>query len=181
MCRPKYDQRETYNGHKKVHGLKFQSVLTPNGLIPHLYGPVEGRRHDAFMLSESNLLPMLARQHQACGGQAYYLYGDSGYPIREYLISPFRGRLSPEQQSFNSAMSKVRVSVEWGFGKLIQLFAFLDFKKNLKLYKQSVGKAYLVAAILTNAHTCLYGSQTSTKFECQPPTLRQYIANDINA
>jgi len=40
----------------------FQSVITPNGLICHLFGPLEGRRHDAFMLHESGLLQELARK-----------------------------------------------------------------------------------------------------------------------
>ena len=38
--RPGESQRLVYNGHKRVHGLKFQSVVVPNGLIAHLYGPV---------------------------------------------------------------------------------------------------------------------------------------------
>ena len=29
-----------YNGHKRVHGIKFQSVVAPNGLIANLYRPV---------------------------------------------------------------------------------------------------------------------------------------------
>lgn len=29
-----------YNGHKRVHSLKFQSWAVPNGLTGHLYGPV---------------------------------------------------------------------------------------------------------------------------------------------
>lgn len=37
------------------------SVMAPNGIIAHLFGPIEGRRHDAFMLGESNLLPLLDR------------------------------------------------------------------------------------------------------------------------
>ena len=42
------------------HGLYvFQSVVAPNGIICHLFGPLEGRRHDAFMLSESGLLQKL--------------------------------------------------------------------------------------------------------------------------
>ena len=41
-----------YNGHKRVHALKFQSVTVPNGLIANLSGPVEGLRHDAGMLDE---------------------------------------------------------------------------------------------------------------------------------
>lgn len=40
ICRPGENQRIVYNGHKRVHALKFQSVATPNGLIAHLYGPV---------------------------------------------------------------------------------------------------------------------------------------------
>ena len=39
-CRPDENQREVYNGHKKVHGLKFHSVSLPNGMIANLYGPV---------------------------------------------------------------------------------------------------------------------------------------------
>ena len=72
-------------------------------------------------------------------------------------------------------MSTIRESVEWGFNKIVQLFGYLDFKKNLKIGMQPVGKYYKVAAILTNCHTCLYGSQTSTFFNCPPPLLEEYI------
>ena len=40
ICRPDENQRIVYNGHKRVHAIKFQSVALPNGLIGHLYGPV---------------------------------------------------------------------------------------------------------------------------------------------
>ena len=40
ISRPDENQRVVYNGHKRVHGIKFQSVVIPNGLIAHLYGPV---------------------------------------------------------------------------------------------------------------------------------------------
>ena len=40
VCRPGEHQRVMYNGHKRVHGLKFQSVVAPNGLIANLFGPV---------------------------------------------------------------------------------------------------------------------------------------------
>ncbi len=39
-----------YNGHKRVHSMKFQSVVIPNGLIANLAGPFEGKRHDSTML-----------------------------------------------------------------------------------------------------------------------------------
>ena len=40
VTRPGENQRLLYNGHKRVHSLKFQSVVSPNGLIANLYGPV---------------------------------------------------------------------------------------------------------------------------------------------
>ena len=38
--RPGEHQRHVYNGHKRVHALKFQSLALPNGLIANLFGPV---------------------------------------------------------------------------------------------------------------------------------------------
>ena len=40
ICRPLQNQRIVYNGHKRVHALKFQSIVTSNGLIANLYGPL---------------------------------------------------------------------------------------------------------------------------------------------
>ena len=40
ISRPGKHQRVVYNGHKRVHSLKFQSVALLNGLIANMYGPV---------------------------------------------------------------------------------------------------------------------------------------------
>ena len=40
ICRPNTNQRIVYNGHKRVHALRFQSIAIPNGLIANLYGSV---------------------------------------------------------------------------------------------------------------------------------------------
>ena len=40
ISRPGKDQRLVYNGHKRVHALKFQSVSLLNGIIANLFGPV---------------------------------------------------------------------------------------------------------------------------------------------
>lgn len=54
-------------------------------------------------------------------------------------------------EEYNAEISSVRVSVEWLFGNIINDFKFLDFKKNLKIGMSSVGKMYLVCALLHNA------------------------------
>ena len=171
ICRPQQNQREVYNGHKRLHALKFQSLIYPNGIIGHLHGPMSGRRHDVALLNESGLLPMFAAT-----APNYVIYGDKGYTLQQSLIAPYRGaHLTPQQEMFNKEMGKLRTSVEWGFGKIGVYFAFLDFKKNQKLMLQPVGKNYVVGCLLTNCHTCLYGSVTSTFFNCNPPTLEEYL------
>ena len=44
VCRPTNNQRALFNGRKRIHAIKFQSVVAPNGFIANLYGPVEGEK-----------------------------------------------------------------------------------------------------------------------------------------
>ena len=129
------------------------------------------------MLGVSGLADKL-RRFQKPNGEPYVIYGDPAYGLTRNILAPYRGvRLTDDQQEFNSQMSKVRTCVEWGFGKICQLFAFLDFKKNLKLLLQPIGEYYLVAVILVNCHTCFYGSQTAAYFDLDPPMLETYLSN----
>ena len=177
VCRPGVHQRVLYNGHKRVHSIKFQSVVAANGLIANLYGPVEGRRHDSGMLAMSGLLPMLEVHSISPTGQPLCIYGDPAYPLRVHLQGPFKGAaLTPQQEAFNQSMSKVRISVEWVFGDIVEYFAFLDFKKDLKVGLSAIGKMYTVCALLRNAHSCIYGSSTSTFFGIDTPSVECYFA-----
>lgn len=175
MCRPSREQQTSYNGHKRVHSIKFQSIIYPDGIIACMHGPYEGRRHDAYLLAQSPLLQQLATLPESPNGQKYCIYGDPAYPIMDQLITPFRGNVTPQQEQFNKSMSKVRESVEYGFGKIQTYFAFVDFKKNLKLHLMPIGKIYLVATLLTNCHTCLYNSPMNSLLGTNSPSLEEYF------
>jgi len=169
---------QDYNGHKRTHAKKFQSVIFPDGIIPTMHGPESGRRHDAFLLHESQVL-MQMEDFMSNDGKPFYLYGDPAYPLRRNLITPYKGHnLTPQKIKCNKMMSRVRQSVEWGFGKISQTFAFLDYKKNLKSGIQPVGKYYLVGTILTNCHTTLYSSQVCDYFHLNPPSLEEYLQSN---
>ena len=127
------------------------------------------------MLRHSGLLDQLQLHAQTPNGEPVCLYDDPAYPLRVHLQAPFRGNLNPLQEEFNSQMSKVRISVEWLFNEIIKYFAFLDFKKNLKIGLSPVGKMYRVCALLTNARTCLHKTQTSEFFNIDLPTLEEYF------
>ena len=128
------------------------------------------------MLAESGLLRDLEQYAFSTGGQPMCIYGDPAYPLRVHLQGPFQGAaLTPRMEMFNDSMSSVRVSVEWLFGDILNYFKFLDFKKNLKISLSSVGKTYVVCALLQNALTCLYGNQTSDFFELDPLSVQDYF------
>ena len=68
-------------------------------------------------------------------------------------------------------MSSVRIAVEWGFGKIMANFQYLNHEENLKVLHQPVGIYFPVANILTNCHTCLYGSITGDCESMRPTRL----------
>lgn len=148
----------------------------PNGIIANLYGPVNGRRHDGHVLAKSRILQKLEAKFNRFRTPPY-MYSDAGYPLKKFLIIPFKATQNRNEKILNRKMSKLRVTVEWGFAKILQLFSFIDFKKNLKVYKQELGNYFKIATILTNCHTCLYGSQVCSYFELNPPTLEEYLEN----
>ncbi|XP_048584006.1 uncharacterized protein LOC116611743 [Nematostella vectensis] len=97
ICRPNQHQEIVYNGLKRVHSIKFQSVAPEWHDGEHVWTNREGKRHDAFMLRESGLPHDLALHafsrppapHPLC------LYGDPAYPLRIHLQGPFGNTVHP--------------------------------------------------------------------------------------
>jgi len=130
------------------------------------------------MLADSGLLHVLRQHAISPGGHPMCVYGDPAYPLHVHLQAPFRNgvHMTPQMMAYNKSMSEVRVSVEWVFGDIANYFKFMDFKKNLKIELSSVGKLYIVSALLRNALTCLYGNQTSDFFGLAPPHIQDYFS-----
>lgn len=77
-------------------------------------GPVEGRRHDIYVLRQSRILDLL---EEACDGDNdLVIFGDKGYAQAGRLRAAYKGaQLTDEQKEFNLEMSRVREAVEWSF------------------------------------------------------------------
>lgn len=178
-CRPTYHQRMLYSGHKRQHGIKFQSVVTPDGLIALLFGPIEGSRHDSYMLGESGLLPQLRALMPADGslGPVYSLFGDPAYPQSLHIFGGFRHTIPGTVEArWNTLMSQVRQVVEWGFKEIVAQWAFVDHRPRMRIFKSPVGKYYVVATFLTNLRNCCYGGQIATYFETTPLSIEDYLS-----
>lgn len=73
-------QRSMYNGWKKIHGLKFQTVDLPNGMHYNVYGPVSVRHNDLYTLHHSNINNRI-KEAQGDSQLQYVCYGDSAYTV----------------------------------------------------------------------------------------------------
>ena len=174
IARPTKGQRFFFNGHKRTHSIKFQTIVCPDGIIAHCSYPMEGTRHDSALLRNSNIGDIIQNDHRFDG---YLIYGDPAYPQNlQYVTGPFKGITNEDQQNFNKEMSKHRVCVEWGFALVLNNWIYLEHKRTLKVLGSPVGSFYLLAVLLTNCLTCLKGSnQVSAHFGLHPPNLNEYL------
>ncbi|KIJ37543.1 hypothetical protein M422DRAFT_259899 [Sphaerobolus stellatus SS14] len=166
---PVQNQRLVYNGWKHIHCLKYHAVISPDGLVIHVYGPVDGRHHDETVFKESGLSELLEKHFWTPQGQALYLYGDPGYSVGPHLISPYKDPgLTAEKQAFNTAMSRIREPIEWVFKEVAQQFTFIDFSRSQKILLSPCGLYYLVSLLMCNAHTILHYPQIPQYFTGGP-------------
>jgi hypothetical protein len=107
-----------YNGWKKHHGLKYQSIDLPNGMNFHIYGPASLRYNDLTTLGKSNILNPLS-DYQDQIQIPIKTYGDKAY---QYEMHRNIGSAIPDAHGlfheFNLTMSALRQSIEWNFGQL---------------------------------------------------------------
>jgi hypothetical protein len=180
ICRPSgrnMYQRSMYDGHKKIHCFKVQTLVSPDGMFMDLSTPHKGKDHDSLILANSRLNQRMS-DLQLRNPIQYTYYTDKGYPITtSHGRGAFReGRyFLPHQQLDNSSMVLVRVmGSECGFAKPC-MFRLTDYHKNMKIRLSSVTKYYFVSCLLSNAHTCFYGNEISKKFNTSPPDFDEYF------
>ncbi|KAH9146647.1 hypothetical protein AeRB84_009494 [Aphanomyces euteiches] len=171
-------QRAPYNGHPRRHCFNYQAITTPDGLILSMYGPVEGRRHDATVLAMSGILDVFKDDTMI---RRFCVFGDPAYGCGDCIACPFPAAvLGSNEAWFNSNMSSVREAVEWSFHILKSLWSFLNFDKKMIVRTAPIGKLWLMATLLMNCHTCFrpHGNQISMYFGVVPPTLDEYLSHD---
>ena len=84
--------------------------------------------------------------------------------------------LDKDEELWNSKMSSVRQAVKRIFGEIVSnFFKFLDLKKNLKVRLSPVGKMYIVSALLRNARSCFYETNTSKYFDVNHQLLKNIL------
>lgn len=99
--------------------MNIQAVVDTRMKFLDVVAKWPGSTHDAAILDSCALKNYLER---ACPG---HLLGDSGYPLREYLMTPIMQPTTPAQHKYNKAHATGRVVIERAFGVLKSRFRCL--------------------------------------------------------
>jgi nuclease HARBI1 len=177
-CRPTgyINQRIVYSGHKRAHGINWQAIATPDGLISSLVGPYSGANNDWSMWKRSGCEAEL--RNLFSGYPTLYIYGDPAYSASFGIMCPFehpRGRhyLNPQQKAFNKALSSTRITVENSFGAIHNKWTYTVFSKGLIIGLQPVAAYYSVAVLLTNCYMCI--RRPRNRFKIDPILIEEYL------
>ncbi|XP_068704547.1 putative nuclease HARBI1, partial [Montipora foliosa] len=85
-----------------------------SGIFTNIVAKWPGSTHDSFIFTDSVIGQQL--QTQARTLEDGLLLGDSGFPCRPFLMTPYLNPSSAQQEAFNRAHTKTRVAIEQTFG-----------------------------------------------------------------
>ena len=174
ICRPGGDgyngtlQQAFYNASKKGHGLQFELITFPDGIIGRAFGPLAGRHHDLYVARKSGLRDLL----RTGALKGFRLFGDKAYlGFRTWVLHPFVNALPGSLKAkWNTYTSSYRIEVEHDIGMLYMHAGCLT--SDMRLETQVPEDWFQAAVLIVNIHTCVYhGNQTSIRFHCAPPSL----------
>ena len=166
---PEELQEAWYSGWKKLHGMKWETVILANGMDLHVFGPESVRHNDLFMLDHSGIEQKM-RDLQAGRLFFYRVFGDSAY-VNSDVLGSGGGR----------GMASVRETVEWSYKDLKVLWKYCDYRHVLKVRKQPVAKIIFVCMLLRNAHVTMCGAQGGEYLDMLPPTFEDWVSQGPSA
>ena len=113
----------------------------------HKHRSKMARQHArSFIFSDSQIGQQLNAQHQSV--EDGLLLGDSGYPCKPYLMTPYLNPGTNKQTDFNNAHTRTRVAIEQAFGVWKRRFHLLH--SEIRMRPEKVCMMIRACAVLHN-------------------------------
>lgn len=136
-----------YVNRKNVHFINVQVICDATLRVTDLVAKWPGSTHDSFMLMNSGT-GIKFNEGQMQDG---WLLGDSGYPLRPWLMTPIIHPATEAERRYTRAQCKTRSVVERCFGVVKSRFRCIDRSGGVLQYSpERVCKIITCAFILHN-------------------------------
>ncbi|KAL2085779.1 hypothetical protein ACEWY4_019099 [Coilia grayii] len=96
---------------KGYHAINVQAIGDQNMVIRHLVAKWPGSIHDSFVFNTSGINAYLSE-----GRASGWLLGDSGYPLKPYLMTPVMNEQTDAERRYNAAHKRCRSRQERLYG-----------------------------------------------------------------
>ncbi|XP_052788853.1 putative nuclease HARBI1 [Mya arenaria] len=134
-----------YVNRKQFHSINVQVVVDGEDKIIDIVARWPGSVHDARILRESGLSQLL--DNGFGGHEQFHLLGDSGYPSKRWLLTPYLNPQGLAQEAYNSHKT-TRSRVEKAIGQLKRRFGVLHTE--ITLSPEKACKVVIACAALHN-------------------------------
>jgi hypothetical protein len=148
-------------------GINLQAIVDGNDQFRWISTGKYGACADGRAFRETKLFEELTKFKLTCGGRAlpgrFFILADNAYPIRSFLLHPFRGEHPPDspQDTWNLNMSAARAAIERAFGQLVLTWQIL--KKGIHVKK--IGRAHEIIKACILLHNFRKQHTTPSSFE----------------
>ena len=112
--------REVYRDRKNNLSLNIQAVCDHRLLFWNVVCRWQGSVHDSRIFANSEL-----KGYFEDNPNLGYLVGDSGYPLKKYLLTPISNPTTRGERGYNFSHAQVRNCIERAFGVIKRRFAVL--------------------------------------------------------
>ena len=183
-CKPKGDfigdeaiamQQIFYNGYYRVHGLKMQNIMFPDGI--RLVHVESIQVHDSQLLQSSEFEVQLSTMFiDGDVNRPAQVYGDPAYSESRHVARKHKGAArTPEQLKKDVSMMAARAAVEDGFLVHSQLWSLMNLKNKNMILKTPLMDQMIGQTFMCNLHTCFYGSMVNSLFDIAAPSPEEYL------
>ncbi|VDI18679.1 Hypothetical predicted protein [Mytilus galloprovincialis] len=141
---PSEDEASFVN-RKGVHSVNVQAVCDAKGKFTNINANWPGSSHDSHIFRTSQVCIYMEENGGWANG---VLLGDSGYPCRPFLMTPYLNPVLDHQKKYNKCHCSTRSVIERTFGRLKRRFHILHSEIRMKPGKAC--KILIACAILHN-------------------------------
>ncbi|CAI6372813.1 unnamed protein product [Macrosiphum euphorbiae] len=135
-----------YVNRKGYHSINVQLICDSKLRVLNVNALFPGSTHDTHIWNNSSVLPVMQELHRR-NHHNFYLLGDSGYPLRPWLLTPITNPTTNPEKYYNQKQMSTRSLIERCNGVLKMRFRCLLKDRTLH-YKPEKASSIINACIV---------------------------------